>query len=76
MKGRWRITGRRVAPPTFAIRAATPPVRIDADGSTVSIFTNARGVWVRVARMDRSSGYVEIAVNPEAPPTAKDYKTA
>jgi hypothetical protein len=64
---KWCVTGRRSEAPTDAIMGKTRPVEIDGAGSLLTVWANARGVWVCVNQTDKSR-WIEIAVNPEAPP--------
>lgn len=65
---KYHVTGRRVPGPREAIIAQTRPVQIDGDGSTAAIWANGRGVWVLVIRRHGSQEWVEVAINPNAPP--------
>lgn len=65
---RYRVTGRRVPAPRDAITSPARPVQIDGAGSTAALWMNGRGVWILIGRADGSVEYVEVAINPEAPP--------
>lgn len=62
-------TGRRVRAPRDAIMGLSgPSVQIDSVGTKVALWHNGRGVWCSVRSSNGRTKWIEIAVNPAAPP--------
>lgn len=61
-------TGRSSPPPCGTLLLVGRSVQIGDDGARVALYHNTGGIWAAIMRADDTVEYVEVAVNPNAPP--------